>query len=80
VASALAVDELPDPGPDPEPGLPEWVRVAAEKCDQVDHPEAMLRVIDLWGWLSWLADDLSRISAGAGERSAQDGLDVDVDP
>ncbi|MEN3302314.1 FUSC family protein [Pseudonocardia sp.] len=80
VASALAVDELPDPGPDPGPGLPEWVRVAAEKCDQVDHPEAMLRVIDLWGWLSWLADDLARISAGAGERSAQHGLDVDVDP
>jgi hypothetical protein len=40
----------------------------------------MLRVIDLWGWLSWLADDLARISAGAGERSAQHGLDVDVDP
>ncbi|MCW0213035.1 MAG: FUSC family protein [Pseudonocardia sp.] len=76
-AAALARDVLPAETVEDGRGTPAWVRTAAHECDRVDHPEAMLRVIDLWGWLSWLTDDLARV---ARRGSAQDGLDVDVDP
>nr|WP_239029238.1 FUSC family protein [Pseudonocardia acidicola] len=88
LADELARDMLPAPAP-AAAGTPDWVTAMVRSPDRAAHPDAALRVVDAWGWLSWLLDDLRQVSGGAApqhspaaprSRSGQHGLDVDVDP
>lgn len=37
------------------------IRETAREPGRQDHPDATLRAVEAWGWLWWLADDLSRL-------------------
>ncbi len=37
------------------------LRETAREPGRQEHPEATLRAVEAWGWLWWLADDLSRL-------------------
>ena len=34
------------------------LRAVADLPDRGEHPVRALRLVDAWGWLGWLADDL----------------------
>ena len=36
-------------------------RETAREPGRQEHPNATLRAVEAWGWLWWLADDLSRL-------------------
>jgi hypothetical protein len=92
LAAALARDALPPLPDDAPPNPPWWVVAMARKRDRAAHPQAALRILDAWGWLSWLDDDLAQVTGGAQSHrvptgsvgatpgSAAHRLDVDVDP
>jgi hypothetical protein len=45
--------------PGPPPGLVQaGLRAVADLPDRAAHPVRALRLVDAWGWLGWLADDL----------------------
>ena len=49
----------PQPVPGAPPGLVHaGLRAVADLPDRAEHPVQALRLVDAWGWLGWLADDL----------------------
>ena len=49
----------PQPVPRPPPGFVHaGLRAVADLPDRAEHPVRALRLVDAWGWLGWLADDL----------------------
>jgi hypothetical protein len=63
LADALARDTLPrTPREGHEP--PDWVTAMVLRPDRAAHPDMALRVVDGWGWLWWLADDIIQVDAG----------------
>ncbi|HEY2192943.1 MAG TPA: FUSC family protein [Actinomycetospora sp.] len=45
--------------PAPPPGFVRaGLRAVADLPDRAEHPVRALRLVDAWGWLGWLADDL----------------------
>lgn len=52
--------EVPAPSPD---FLDAALRAIAEAPGRRDHPARVLRLVDAWGWLGWLADDLATLGA-----------------
>jgi hypothetical protein len=49
----------PHPVPAPPPGFVRaGLRAVADLPDRAEHPVRALRLVDAWGWLGWLADDL----------------------
>jgi hypothetical protein len=50
-------DPHPVPGP-PTGFVHAGVRAVADLPDRAEHPVRALRLVDAWGWLGWLADDL----------------------
>jgi uncharacterized membrane protein YgaE (UPF0421/DUF939 family) len=49
----------PHPVPGPPPGFVHaGLRAVADLPDRAEHPVRALRLVDAWGWLGWLADDL----------------------
>jgi uncharacterized membrane protein YccC len=49
----------PQPVPGPPPGFVHaGLRAVADLPDRAEHPVRALRLVDAWGWLGWLADDL----------------------
>ncbi len=50
----------PHPVPPPPPGFVHaGLRAVTDLPDRAEHPVRALRLIDAWGWLGWLADDLA---------------------
>jgi uncharacterized membrane protein YccC len=51
--------DLPQRVPAPPPGFVRaGLRAVADLPDRAAHPARALRLVDAWGWLGWLADDL----------------------
>jgi hypothetical protein len=49
----------PHPVPRPPPGFVRaGLRAVSDLPDRAEHPVRALRLVDAWGWLGWLADDL----------------------
>lgn len=58
-ATALGHDDDPHAVPAPPPNLVRaGLRAVADLPDRAAHPVVALRLVDAWGWLGWLADDL----------------------
>jgi hypothetical protein len=62
--------DVPAPAPD---FLDAAFRAIADAPGRRDHPARVLRLVDAWGWLGWLADDLTTLGvlvapARTGER------------
>ncbi|MDL5157296.1 FUSC family protein [Actinomycetospora termitidis] len=61
-AAELGHDGDPRPVPAPPTGLVrDGLRAVADLPDRAAHPAVALRLVDAWGWLGWLADDLAAL-------------------
>lgn len=55
-------EDDPDAVPAPPAGLVRaGLRAVADLPDRCEHPVRALRLVDAWGWLGWLADDLEAL-------------------
>lgn len=54
--------DVPHAVPAPSAGLVRaGLRAVADLPDRAEHPVRALRLVDAWGWLGWLADDLEAL-------------------
>jgi hypothetical protein len=54
--------DRPHTVPAPPAGLVHaGLRAVADLPDRSEHPVRALRLVDAWGWLGWLADDLETL-------------------
>ncbi len=60
LATADGTVDVPAPPPD---FLDAALRAVADAPGRRGHPVRVLRLVDAWGWLGWLADDLASLGA-----------------
>jgi peptidoglycan/xylan/chitin deacetylase (PgdA/CDA1 family) len=80
-AVVLRRDDHPPAIPAPPPGLVHaGLRAVADLPDRGEHPVRALRLVDAWGWLGWLADDLTALERIAAPPRTRAPAGVPVPP
>ncbi|MCD2194713.1 FUSC family protein [Actinomycetospora endophytica] len=80
-AVVLRREDDPHAVPGPPAGLVHaGLEAVADLPDRAEHPVRALRLVDAWGWLGWLADDLEALERIASPPVAGPSANVLVPP